>query len=164
MTSRLSSRPLRLVARGLVAALVVLLFWPTRLGGSATYTIVKGVSMQPRFTGGDFVLARRVAHYDVGDIVVYRVPANEPGGGHMVIHRIVGREGSVYVFKGDNRTTNDSWHPTDKDLIGRAIVHVPALGRIWLVLLTPLTFAAGAAVAITRFFWPRDGRETGVES
>src|SRR5262252_3091599 len=87
---------------GAVAVAAVALAWfffaPSWLGGSTNYIATEGVSMQPRFHTGDLVVVRGSADYHVGDIVAYHSRELHT----IVLHRIIGRDGDRYVFKGDN--------------------------------------------------------------
>ncbi len=105
-------------------ALVWFLFAPVSLGGSTSYVVTDGISMQPRFHAGDLVLVRRESSYRVGQIVAYE----NRELGTIVLHRIVARDGARYVFKGDNNNFIDFEHPARSQLIGALWVHVPGLG------------------------------------
>jgi signal peptidase I len=101
-------------------------FWfaPMGLGGSASYVVTDGVSMQPRFHTGDLAIVRSQSTYHVGEIVAYH--------NHMlhtiVLHRIIGRAGSRYIFKGDNNHFVDFEHPAANQLIGALWLHIPGVG------------------------------------
>ena len=105
---------------------------PTQLGGSDSYVQIYGTSMNPRFHAGDLVIVRSPGpNVRVGDIVAYK---NAQLGGQVVMHRIIRIAGDRYVFKGDNNTFIDSYHPTRSELVGRLWLHVPAAGSllVWL--------------------------------
>lgn len=120
---------------------------PTFLGGPATYITVSGRSMYPTLRSGDLVILRERASYHAGEIVAYRIPAGEPGSGNRVIHRIVGGSGDAgYVTKGDNRTSEDQWHPHDGDVLGELWIHAPGLGRLFPRLRAPIVVASAAAL------------------
>lgn len=129
---------------GLTIALVFTATWfvalrPTYLGGTTAYVIVSGASMRPTLESGDLVAVRAQPSYRNGDLVAYRVPRGEPGEGAVVIHRIVGGSGtSGYVLQGDNTQGPDLWRPNRADVIGRAWIRVPAVGRVLAPLLSPL--------------------------
>lgn len=111
------------------ACLLVVLAWaawlrPVGLGGPATLIRVSGASMEPTLTDGDLVLVHRAEHYEVGEVVAFRVPEGR------VIHRIVGGDGrDGYVLQGDNRDEVDQWRPRHGDVIGREVLRVPGAGR-----------------------------------
>lgn len=97
-------------------------FWPLRFGGSTTVVRVSGESMEPTLSSRDLVVARHHDRYDIGDVIVYRVPGDGLAAGEMVVHRIVGGDAvSGYVTRGDNRTSNDPWLPTADDVLGEVV-------------------------------------------
>lgn len=109
------------IVRSLKAGLLVvamaatwILFAPTEFGGSATYVIVAGASMEPELRQGDLVIARQAARYDVGDVAAYMHP--QVG---LVIHRIIERRGPYYMFQGDHNEWVDSFEPTTVDILGK---------------------------------------------
>jgi signal peptidase I len=117
----------KLLASGLgVIALACLwyCFAPVALGGSTTYVVTDGISMQPRFHAGDLVLVRGQSDYRVGQIVAY----NSDVFHTVVLHRIIARDGSRYVFKGDNNNFVDFEHPAQSQLIGALWMHIPGAG------------------------------------
>jgi hypothetical protein len=81
--------------------------------------------MEPHLHGGDLVLLRARPAYGVGDAVAY----HNLQLGRVVLHRIVGRVGDRYVFKGDNNSFLDSYNPTRSDLVGREWVSIPWIGK-----------------------------------
>ena len=96
---------------GATLLLFLVLGWvylaPTDIGGSTTYVVTHGISMEPGFHTGDLAVLRSAKVYRVGEIVAYHNTA-----WHMVVmHRIIAREGNRYVFKGDNNTFIDPSRP-----------------------------------------------------
>jgi signal peptidase len=123
-----------------------MLFRPTALGGPASYLWVTGSSMRPTLAGGDFVVARQADSYAAGDIVAFRIPADEPAEGGLVIHRIVGGSAADgYVTQGDNKPLADPWHPRADDILGALWFGVPGAARYIGWLREPAVFAAFAA-------------------
>jgi len=116
-------------------------FAPTRFGGQAAYVIVSGISMEPNFHRGDLAILRVAEDYAVGDVVTYRHPTIGP-----IIHRIIKRDGDRYVFKGDNNSWVDEYHPTRDELIGKLWIHLPAAGKLVEQLRIPRNMAALVAV------------------
>ena len=108
---------------GVVALLAVLgvlaLCWPARLGGSTSYVMVSGDSMEPTMHTGDLAVLRQQRAYRPGDIVAFRVPDGEVGEGHVVIHRIHAGDERGYVLRGDNKRHPDPWRPARDDILGR---------------------------------------------
>jgi len=139
------------------AIVVISLAWfgtfrPEQWGGPATYVVVRGTSMEPTFLPGDVVITRHAPAYGIGDAVAYRVPAGEVGSGTIVIHRIIGGDAvDGFITQGDNNPEADDWHPRSSDVLGRAWIHVPALGRMMVLLARPPGMAALAAVAAAAF-------------
>jgi signal peptidase I len=137
---------------------------PSWLGGRTNYVVTEGISMQPRFHSGDLAVVRAAADYRVGEIVAYRSRMLHT----IVLHRIIGRDGDRYVFKGDNNNFRDPEHPTRSQLVGRLWLHVPGGGR-WLgVLHAPLVMAILAGllafgVLFTGGVKARRGRRPGQE-
>jgi signal peptidase I len=104
----------------------VVLFLPANLGGSTTYMITHGTSMEPSFHTGDVAVIKPVNSYEVGDVVAYRSHELHT----LVMHRIVKIDGAHYVFKGDHNSWKDPEHPTRADLVGKLWLHVPQGGEV----------------------------------
>lgn len=159
----LRTRAIRLISRLTVVAIVAVwfaLFRPAALGGPAAYVVVAGESMLPGLQSGDLVIAQQRPTYGIGDVVVYRVPAGEPGAGASVIHRVVG--GSLQdglVTRGDNTGAPDIWHPGPADVLGAAWFSVPGLGRVVAFVRSPLGLGAVAGFGVfTLLLMWRPGR------
>lgn len=124
-----TSRAARAVATITVVTAAVAIGWfalaPGWLGGPTTYVVTKGTSMEPRFRAGDLAIVRRASTYRVGQIVAYRSSTLDA----LVLHRVVGRDGSRYVLKGDNNDFVDPERPGEKQLVGALELRVPAIGR-----------------------------------
>lgn len=135
---------------------------PRALGGPAAYVMVRGVSMEPTYHTGDLVVTRAQRSYRAGDIVAYRVPAGEVGAGAIVIHRISGGDGARgYVLRGDNNASPDDWHPTNKDVAGRAWIVIPTAGMVLAKAQDPrllASLAAGLTVMIVMMWDPKKKR------
>lgn len=116
---------------------------PASLGGPAGYVIVSGSSMEPMMHTGDLAVVRRQNDYGIGDVVAYRIPKDDVGGGMLVIHRVIG--GGVdegLVLQGDNRDTKDMWRPRAADVVGSLWWHIPHAGTAMFLLRTPIVIAA----------------------
>ncbi len=124
----------------LIVALVAGFFlWPSSLGGCTTLTIVAGHSMEPTYYTGDLVVSR-CGEYQVGDIVVYNPPNV---GAARVIHRIIGGDGEAgWVIQGDNNDFLDPWQPTNERILGKAVLHLPKVGLLGSILVSPLTWVS----------------------
>ena len=133
--------PAKKLAAGAIALALCASAWfflaPPTVGGSTTYVFTDGTSMQPNFHTGDLVLVRPRSTYRVGDVVAY----NNHMLGTVVLHRIVGRDGARYRFKGDNNNFVDPEHPTRDQLIGALWLHVPGAAKRLGPLRRPATIA-----------------------
>lgn len=109
-----------------------------------SYVVTNGASMRPLYRAGDLVVVAKKNSYRVGDIVAYR------NGHSTVLHRIIGGDASGFSIKGDSNQSVDPLEPAGRQLIGRAILHIPAGGR-WLrrVLSPPVGIAAVVLLAGT---------------
>jgi hypothetical protein len=108
------------------------------LGGSTSYAIVEGTSMEPTLRDGDLALVRARASYGRDEIVAFRVPSGDPGAGAIVIHRVVGRTTDGLVMQGDNKDGPDPWTPADGDVLGAMWLRVPRGGGFVAAVSTPL--------------------------
>ena len=149
-------RPRRLLSAAgnalwLIAAVVGgWLLWPSSLGGCTTLTIVSGSSMEPTFLSGDLVVSR-CGPVQVGDVIVY-VPPDV--GGARVIHRIVDGTAEGWVVQGDNNDFLDPWQPTEENILGSSVLHLPKVGQFAAILLSPLTWIALLVIALAVVIWP----------
>ncbi len=137
----------RVVTAGLgLIVLACLWFYlaPVGLGGSTSYVDTDGVSMKPRFRSGDLVLVRSQSSYRVGEIVAYHSTLFHT----VVLHRIIGRVGDRYVFKGDNNNFVDFEHPAQSQLIGALWLHIPGAGARLASLRSPALVGALVGVAM----------------
>jgi len=142
-------------------AFVGVLLWyclPQSFGGRAGWVMVSGTSMLPRLHTGDLVLVEHRSSYHVGEVVAYRVPKGQVGAGHVVIHRIIGGNGTKgWTMKGDNRTARDLWYPTNHDVIGAKTLRIPDAWFVLRVFHMPVLLALFAAFGA--FFWIAFGAE-----
>ncbi|MGZ4330749.1 MAG: signal peptidase I, partial [Solirubrobacteraceae bacterium] len=102
-------RPTRLRSGLFTAAFVSLAMvaWlylaPTQIGGTTSYVVTSGISMEPSFRTGDLALVRPADQYRVGQVVAYHSTLLHV----TVLHRIVAHRGGRYFFKGDNNNFID---------------------------------------------------------
>ncbi|HET8980263.1 MAG TPA: signal peptidase I [Solirubrobacteraceae bacterium] len=130
----------------ILAATAWLYLAPPGVGGSTTYVVTHGVSMEPHFHTGDLALVRPAADYRVGDVVAYRSSLL-----HLVVlHRIYAIRHGRYTFKGDNNHFLDPVHPTRARIVGKLWLHIPHGGWIIQSLHTPWVAAvlAGGLVLL----------------
>jgi len=143
---------------GLVTSLVWILgaltvgwfLWPSSLGGCTTLTIVSGHSMEPTYYTGDLVVSR-CGPVEIGDVIVYNPPNV---GGARVIHRIIDGDASGWIVQGDNNDFLDPWKPTEENILGSAVLHLPQVGKFAAILLSPLTWISLMVVALAVVVWP----------
>jgi signal peptidase I len=120
---------------------------PPSMGGSTTYVVTSGVSMEPRFHTGDLALVQPAANYKVGEIVAYRSSLLHVS----VLHRIIAIHDGHYTFKGDHNSFTDPAHPTRAQLIGKLWVRIAHGGVVVRWLHTPVMVAlsiGGAALLL----------------
>jgi signal peptidase I len=144
---------LRKIASVIAGAILFAACWfflgPQALGGSVSYVMTSGNSMEPKFHTGDMVLVRTAADYEVGDVVAYRSKELDS----VVLHRIVARHGDTYSFKGDNNELVDNTHASAGDIVGRQWLLVPRGGKILQFLLTPRIVSILVSFLAFIFFW-----------
>lgn len=134
---------------GLAALAAVGALWfffaPTQLGGRVDYAVIYGTSMEPSLHRGDLAVLRARPSYSVGEVVGYKNGDLK----RVVLHRIIGRHGSRFVFKGDNNQFVDSFEPASNQVVGRLWLRVPAVGNVLLWLHTPRnSIVVGALAAL----------------
>ncbi|MBI5158438.1 MAG: signal peptidase I [Acidimicrobiia bacterium] len=140
----------RVASIALFAAIVglwVVALRPTWMGGSASVLTVRGQSMEPTYLYGDIIIAHRRGSYRVGDIIAFRVPEGAIGAGTVVIHRIIGGDGTTgFVTQGDNNPDPDEWRPAPADILGSATWRIPMVGRLFSLMRTVPGIAAVTGV------------------
>jgi signal peptidase len=141
------------------AAIAVWFLWPSSLGGCTTLTIVSGHSMEPTYYTGDLVVSR-CGEYGVGDVVVYNPPKV---GNARVIHRIISGTPDGWLIQGDNNSFVDPWMPGNERVLGKAVLHLPKVGLVGSVLVSPITWVSLLLVAAALVVWPsrEDEKATG---
>lgn len=118
-----------------------LAFAPTQAGGMASYIIVIGNSMEPRFHIGDLVITHEETSYHPGDAVVYRNRELE----NFVFHRILSEDMGRYVLQGDNNSWVDTYQPAQEEILGKLWLHIPRAGVAIKKIRNPFSMAFIAA-------------------
>jgi len=138
------------IAACLGAAVIIVGLWinfsPTKLGGSTTYAITDGISMQPLLHAGDLAVIRVQPSYRVGEVVLYQSQVlHKP-----VLHRIILIQNGNYFFKGDHNGFVDPGYATRSELIGELWFFVPSVGTplIWFAKPLHSGLLAGAAAML----------------
>ena len=100
------------------------------------YVVILTNSMQPTINPGDLVVTKPVNpdELHVGDIILYEVHLGNAT--YRITHRIVAiktdANGRYYfVTKGDNRKYTDPWRVYPEQVIGKVILVIPYVGRVW---------------------------------
>jgi signal peptidase I len=131
---------LRGAPSALVAVAVVAIGWfvfaPVAIGGPTSYVVTDGISMLPHFKANGLVLTRAEGSYHVGEVAAYHNLDLHA----VVMHRIVAIDGDRYVFKGDNNSFQDSYHPTKSQIVGKESEYIPNVGSVLSFLRKPFTF------------------------
>jgi signal peptidase I len=148
-----SRRTLVRLAVGTIALAVALTGWllfaPTQLGGTTSYALIEGSSMEPLLERGDLVLLQEREGYRVGDVAAYHSDKLD----RLVLHRIVGVEDGGFAFKGDANHFRDVETPAVDEIGGELWVTIPYAGSLLAWLATP-THAALAVGALTALLVP----------
>ena len=118
-------------------------FAPMPLGGSTTYAVTSGISMEPMLHQNDIALVRSRTSFVVGDVVLYQSPTLH----RPVLHRIILIQDGNYFFKGDNNSFVDPGYATRADLVGTLWFSVPAAGGLLAWFGTPIHAALLAGLA-----------------
>jgi len=147
LTTAATARPwwARAVSAGLLVALVagVVLLWPARWGGCASLTIVSGHSMDGTYADGDLVVGR-CGEPGVGDVVVYS-PRSVDG---LIVHRVVGGGPDGWVMRGDANEWLDPFRPTNDDVVGIVVLHVPGVAWLTRLARTPLVWLSVVLIGL----------------
>ena len=119
--------PIKIIGAAIGAAMVAglwVFFAPTNLGGSTTYSVTSGISMQPMLYKNDLALVRAASSYHVGDVVLYQNQLLH----RPVLHRIIFIQNGNYFFKGDNNSFVDPGYATRSELTGKLWFHIGGVG------------------------------------
>lgn len=129
-------------------------------GSEAPVVVVLSGSMEPTFYKGDILtLSQPSRPYDIGDIVVFKIPGKEI----PIVHRILEIHTDEYgvqqqiLTKGDNNDSFDrplyngkQWiHP--QQILGKASLMLPYMGYLT-ISLSEYPFVKYAMLAIMGFF------------
>ncbi len=142
-------RHILLSASIFVAMLTVwILFAPSQFGGTASYVILSGNSMSPKFKLGDLVIVKEADVYEIGDAVAYEHPTI-----NYVFHRIitVNTHGN-FQLQGDHNDWVDSYMPTQDEIVGKLWLHIPNAGKTLRTLRSPWGFAILTLIFISLLY------------
>lgn len=101
--------------------------------GFRSYTVESG-SMKPGIIPGDVALVKSVDTNDleVNDVITFKYE------GFTVTHRIVEKEETGFITKGDNNNVEDREIVPKEDVIGEVIAVIPKLGHAIVFLSKPI--------------------------
>jgi len=137
---------------GSLAILALVVFWrmagPGKFGGMSEYVITYGNSMEPLLRKGDFAVIRRGVTPEIGKVMLYQSKLTN----QTVLHRVIGRQGDRFVFKGDNNDWTDSYKPVQEDIVGELWLHIPVLGNYYTWLRSPWLIGLLGGVTAFMFF------------
>jgi len=140
----------QIVGWAMLAGLVVL-GWPSSLGGCTTLTIVTGHSMEPTMHPGDLAITR-CGTPQVGDVVSYR-PFTDKSP--VVIHRIIGGDGvNGWQLQGDNNHFVDPFTPVAGQVTGVMVGYIPNLGGVLSMFRSPMMWVSLLLLAAALVLWP----------
>jgi signal peptidase I len=142
LTRRRNVDVVGVISTGVLSLIVVCLvaLLAGALVGYRAFTIRSG-SMVPTFRVGDVVVDRTVSPLSVrpGQIVTFRDPAL---GQQLVTHRVlsVHRSGKRvrFVTKGDANLVTEHWSVPATGQLGRELLVLPGLGRVFASISSPL--------------------------
>lgn len=130
-----------------VLAMAAFVLWPERWGGTMTYVITSGNSMEPGFVQGDLAILRTAGDYKPGDVAAYKSTELK----RIVMHRITKESEKGYTFQGDNNDFLDPETVTDEQMLGDVVVRVPGVGKYLTWFLKPVNLMITAAALFLLF-------------
>ncbi len=123
------SLPVKIIA-AIVGSIVAIGLWvsfaPTKVGGSMTYSVTAGISMEPLLHKGDLAFVRAQSSYHVGDLTLYQSSVLH----RPVLHRIILIQDGHYFFRGDNNDFVDPGYAKRDELVGTMWFSIPRAGSI----------------------------------
>jgi signal peptidase I len=148
-------RTRKILARLIFLALLWIWVMPRTIGGLNTFTVVSGISMEPTFHTGDLIISRKADHYNVGDVVTYKIPEAKYKK-FRVVHRVVGKtDDGRYEIRGDNQDHADPWSVPGENIAGSKVVMIPRGGSVLGYARNPIGLALLFGALVTWTFWPR---------
>lgn len=104
--------------------LIILILMTVILGyyQTARVGILVGQSMEPTMTDGDITIYEPHSEAAVGDIIVF---TSEESNGELVAHRVIHKNESHYITKGDNNTAvDDPIARSSHQYKGKVVYHI----------------------------------------
>ena len=109
-------------------------------------------SMEPNIPTWSLCLINVRTPYEklqLGDIVVY----NRKSDGLRIIHRVIAITDEGIVTKGDANHIDDGLSVTPENYFGKYLFHIPQLGRLPILIRTPVGIAVVAMIAAGLVVW-----------
>lgn len=110
-----------------VAVFILITMRTTAIPGIRSYVVVTG-SMEPTIPVGSIAIIRTVPRYNVGDVIAFN------RDNKTIIHRIVDtiqtENGLEYITEGDNNNGKDGTPVRQKDVIGKGLIQITAIGKM----------------------------------
>lgn len=118
------------------------------------YVLVLTDSMEPKIHPGDLVIVYPSPNVKPGDVILYRLDLG--GNEYLIIHRVIDigydENGDLYyVTKGDNRKYPDPWRVYPEQVIGKLLVVVPLVGRLYYYLPLLITASLLGLIALVGY-------------
>ena len=126
-----------LVATAVLAAVFLLFYRPTALGGDTFYEPVYTGSMEPAIPVGGVVVIKPVnpETLKIGDIICFQL-LDPPS----ITHRIINITDQGFITKGDANDGPDLWTVKPENIIGKVEMTIPYVGYLGYFVKTPLGF------------------------
>ncbi len=117
-----------------------------------------GRSMRFTFSPGDCIYFKRVSVPDlaVGDVIIF---SSKETGVIDIIHRIIGKDQSVFFVRGDNNYKNKIEEVTFSQILGKAVTYKrgnsvkPVAGGFWGKVRALVISKSGVCRVIARWGW-----------
>lgn len=98
--------------------------------------VVASGSMSGTLEVNDMVIIQRKQDYSTGDVITFKYQ------GSLVTHRIVGVTDEGFTTKGDANNAGDREPVSREATVGKVILVIPKIGRIFEILRSPLGMTA----------------------
>lgn len=95
------------------------------IGGFSTLIVSSG-SMNPELQIGDIIIIKKCNDYNVNDIVTYSVNDD-----YLVTHRIIEKDGTTFVTKGDSNNVEDNENVSIENIKGKMIINSKILKLVY---------------------------------
>ena len=112
----------------LSTTLLLVMIWPSELGGRALWATVAGQSMEPNYYAGDLLLTWNTGTWNHGDVVLYRPSQGAP---NLIVHRLKSRNpNGTWIAQGDNNLAPDPYPIPSDAILSEEVLRLPRGGLI----------------------------------